>query len=131
MTGDVFVVTDTDTGGTGIAQWAYVADLGGNIYRISGADANTPFNSTAPGSWTITKIASLGGSGTMRASSCSHRTSCTTRTTHYSLLIGSGDREKPLKGYTSAYAVQNYFFMVKDKPTDSGWLLNACGSGTT
>ena len=45
-------------------MWAYVADLGGNIYRISGADANTPFQAgdwdgTNLG-WTITKIASLG-----------------------------------------------------------------------
>ena len=54
---DVFVVTDN---ATGLAKWAYVADLGGNIYRISGVDANTPFADTPPASWTMTKIASLG-----------------------------------------------------------------------
>ena len=53
---DVFVVPD---GTTGLAKYAYVADLGGNIYRISGATA-TAFDATAPASWTMTKIASLG-----------------------------------------------------------------------
>jgi type IV pilus assembly protein PilY1 len=41
---DVFVIKDVETG---LAKWAYVADLGGNIYRISGADANTEFGTTA------------------------------------------------------------------------------------
>ena len=44
----------------GLAKWAYAADLGGNVYRISGVDANTPFADTAPANWTMTKIASLG-----------------------------------------------------------------------
>jgi type IV pilus assembly protein PilY1 len=38
VVGDVFVIPD-DT--TGMALWAYAADMGGNIYRISGVDANT------------------------------------------------------------------------------------------
>jgi len=120
--GDVFVITDSSTGR---ALWAYAADLGGNIYRISGEDANTPFNSTAPGSWTITKIAALG---------CPTPVSCTTNRKFmfspdivekdgiYYLLIGSGDREKPLDAWTSAYGTTNYFFMVKDNPTDDRWL---------
>ena len=54
---DVFVVPD---GSTGLAKFAYVADLGGNVYRISGSTANLPFDATAPASWTMTKIASLG-----------------------------------------------------------------------
>ena len=65
VVGDVFVVRDFNEGSNSWepAEYAYVADMGGNIYRISGVDANTPFASTAPGSWTITKIASLGCSG--------------------------------------------------------------------
>ena len=123
VAGDVFVISDT---GTGLAKWAYAADLGGNLYRISGVNANTPFASTAPGSWTITKVASLG---------CSTTASCTANRKFmfspditlnsdgtYSLIIGSGDREKPLMGFSSAYGVTNYFFMVKDSPTDANWL---------
>ena len=48
---------------TAPVKYAYVADLGGNVYRISGATANTPIGTTAPASWTITKIAALGGTG--------------------------------------------------------------------
>lgn len=132
VVGDVFVVTNRTTG---LAQWAYAADLGGNIYRISGVNANTALASTAPGSWTITKIAALG---------CDNTATCTANRkfmfapdvvvepapnsgTHI-LLIGSGDREKPLRDYTSAYGVSNYFFMLKDVPSDSTWLSTNMGT---
>ena len=40
------------------------------------------------------------------------------------LLLGSGDREKPLTFYSSATDVDNHFFMLKDKPTDTSWLTD-------
>ena len=43
---DVAVITDD---ATGMAKWAYAADLGGNLYRISGVDANTQIRRHAPG----------------------------------------------------------------------------------
>jgi type IV pilus assembly protein PilY1 len=44
VVGDVFVITDETTG---LAKWAYAADLGGNIYRISsGTGANTEFQAS-------------------------------------------------------------------------------------
>jgi type IV pilus assembly protein PilY1 len=49
----------------------------------------------------------------------------------YYILVGSGDREKPLLNYTAAYGVTNYFFMVKDQPANANWLsdeLTTCGS---
>jgi type IV pilus assembly protein PilY1 len=42
----------------------------------------------------------------------------------YDLLLGSGDREKPL----STSGPSNYFFMVKDKPTDGTWLSTESGN---
>jgi type IV pilus assembly protein PilY1 len=42
----------------------------------------------------------------------------------YHLLVGSGDREKPLRIYDSALDTENYFFMVKDVPTTSTWLTD-------
>ncbi len=125
---DVFVVPD---GNTGRAKYAYVADLGGNIYRISGASENLPFESTVPASWTITKIASLG---------CDNVSTCATnrkfmfapdiveKSGVYHLLIGSGDREKPLMAFDDAYGTENHFFMVKDNPTDPLWLTNEAGT---
>jgi type IV pilus assembly protein PilY1 len=131
VVGDVFVISNPSTG---LAQWAYAADLGGNIYRISGVNANTPFNATAPANWTITKIAALG---------CSDGGTCTDNRkflfapdvivepapnsgTHI-LLIGSGDREKPVLEYSHAYATDNYFFMIKDVPAASNWLTTDMG----
>jgi type IV pilus assembly protein PilY1 len=127
VVGDVFVITDD---ATGLAMWAYVADLGGNIYRISGADANTPFQAgdwdgTNLG-WTITKIASLG---------CSTAAACTPTRKFmmpldvvedldgsFVILAGSGDREKPLLDFDSAALVDNYFFRIVDRPTQADWL---------
>jgi len=40
---------DADGDIDGKLKWAYVADLGGNLYRISGATANTPIGTTPPG----------------------------------------------------------------------------------
>jgi type IV pilus assembly protein PilY1 len=128
---DVFVVPDR---ATGLAKYAYAVDLGGNVYRISGTDANTPFEDAEPGDWTITKIASLG---------CDTPAVCTPnrkfmfspdvveKGDDYYLLVGSGDREKPLKEFASAHSMQNYFFMVRDRPTAVNWLteeFDDCGS---
>ena len=125
---DVFVVPDV----SGLAKYAYAADTGGNIYRISGVDANSPIGTSAPSSWTITQIASLG---------CNTITNCSANRKFmfspdiveengvYSLMLGSGDREKPLAAYTSAASVLNYFFTVKDKPSDSTWLSSENTSG--
>ena len=41
---------------------------------------------------------------------------------HY-LLIGSGNREQPVNKPSTV--INNYFFVVQDKPTDANWLLNA------
>lgn len=121
---------------TGLAQYAYTADLGGNLYRISGVDANTPFASTPPANWTITKIASLGCDTVAPCSAPPNRKFMfapdvvNDNGTHI-LLVGSGDREKPLSSYTNAYSVANHFFMVKDKPTDTTWLTSenaTCGA---
>ncbi len=36
----------------------------------------------------------------------------------YVILVGSGDREKPLMGFDDAYSVDNYFFKIVGPPTD-------------
>lgn len=104
------VIMDTDNAGH--ATVGYTADLGGNVYRIK--------FSGAPAAWTMDKIASLG---------CSDTESCTANRKFmfepsvinegggvYRLLIGSGDREKPVDYYTASKSVTNYFFSFLDKP---------------
>lgn len=126
---DATPVTDSN----GLVSYLYVADLGGNVYRISGS-ATTPIGTVPPATWVMTKIASLG---------CSTPSSCTANrkfmfapdvavngTTNY-VMIGSGDREKPLTSYASAAGVANYFFMIKDQPTTANWLTSeasTCGA---
>jgi type IV pilus assembly protein PilY1 len=136
VVGDIFVVPD---GITGRARYAYAVDTGGNVYRISGATANVPFETTSPSGWTITKIASLGcdAAGTTSPSAgCAMNRKfmfapdIVEKDGVFYLLLGSGDREKPLMAYTSAYAVQNYFFMIQDNPANPDWLTDeaaVCG----
>jgi type IV pilus assembly protein PilY1 len=126
---DVFVVPDKSTG---LILYAYVVDLGGNIYRISGgttekpAPINSPESSLDAPQWVFTKIAKLGcddGSSSCEANrKFMYMPDVVEDSGGYVLLVGSGDREKPLKDYTSAYGVANYFFMLRDFPTKEGWL---------
>lgn len=121
---DLFVVPDN---ATGLAKHAYAADLGGNVYRIN-------MGTDAPSAWTITKIASLGCADTATCSAnrkFMFTPDVVENNGQYVLLLGSGDREKPLNNYTSAAGVSNYFFMLKDDPSEGDWLVSEsvnCGS---
>jgi type IV pilus assembly protein PilY1 len=122
--GDFTVVIDSN----GLALYAYGADMGGNIYRID-------IGAVAPAGWSMTKVADLGCSG---VASCSANRKFMFAPDVvdngggvFSLLLGSGDREKPLSSYTAAESVTNYFFMLEDNPTDPTWLSSenaTCGA---
>ncbi|WP_160287429.1 pilus assembly protein [Pseudomonas knackmussii] len=126
VVGDVTMISDN----SGMAVYGYASDLGGNVYRISGNSANTAIGSTAPSGWTLTKIASLG---------CDTQSSCTANRKfmfgpdvslyngQYLIMLGSGDREKPLLSYTSAASVANRFYTLYDKPGDATWLAAESG----
>jgi type IV pilus assembly protein PilY1 len=133
VAGAITPVTDNN----GLLTYAYAADTGGNLYRISGASAADPIGSTAPSNWNITRIAALG---------CDDGGSSCTRNRKflfgpdvvaipgggYAALIGSGDREKPLGSgtYGASNNVQNHFFRVDDQPSNNAWLSqenSTCG----
>jgi type IV pilus assembly protein PilY1 len=112
---DVTVVNDVTTG---LALYAYAADVGGNVYRIN-------IGSAAPAQWDMVKLASLG---------CATSSTCFPRRKFFYapdvveergtffVLLGSGDREKPLTSATlssfpNAASVSNFFFSLKDAPT--------------
>ncbi len=140
VTGAVVKAFDTDRSviadativkeASGAAKYAYTADMGGNVYRVN-------FGSGNVASWSITKIASLG---------CDTTSSCTANRKFmfqpsvvtadgetFNILLGSGDREKPVKEFIAAKNVTNYFFMLKDKPSDATSTVDVanCGTGTT
>lgn len=122
---DVTVVPNLDTG---LVELAYVTDLGGNVYRINIGDDE-------PEDWTMTKIADLGCSTTV---DCSNNRKfmfapdVVSQDGAFYLMFGSGDREKPLLyGSGVVNSIQNYFFMIIDKPTNNTWLSSEtinCGS---
>lgn len=118
VVGDITILKDN----AGLATYAYASDLSGNVYRISGA-ANAPIGSVVPGLWTIKKIAALGGTGASARKFLFGPDVVTEGGVNY-VLLGSGDREKPLTYYGNALAVQDYFFMLKDVPTDPTWLIS-------
>ncbi|HWI83152.1 pilus assembly protein [Ramlibacter sp.] len=103
---------------SGQVIYGYTADLGGNVYRLNFAGGRDD--------WTITRIASLGcaAPGTCTANrKFMFAPSVVALPEGYGIMIGSGDREKPLTYYAAAAAVPNYFFMFFDKP--------ALATGTT
>jgi type IV pilus assembly protein PilY1 len=123
VTGEVTIVNDA----AGLAKLAYAADLGGNVYRIKIADK-------APAAWEKVTLAALG---------CEDATSCSPNrkfmfgpdvvedNNAYVVLLGSGDREKPIRYYTRATSVTNRFYMLVDKPSDDTWLSSEatrCGA---
>jgi type IV pilus assembly protein PilY1 len=110
----------------GIAKYAYIADLGGVVYRLD-------FTAGTVSGWTMTPIAKVG---------CDSLTACSanrkfmfqpsvvsTDGTTFDILLGSGDREKPTRQYGASNGVQNYFFMLQDQPGSASFLQDQCGSG--
>jgi type IV pilus assembly protein PilY1 len=115
VSGEITIVNDS----TGLAKFAYAADLGGNVYRI-------PMGAGAPASWEMAKIASL-GCDVPEATCTPNRKfmfgpDVVEDNGMYVLLLGSGDREKPLRSYAAALSVSNRFYMLVDKPSDGTWL---------
>jgi type IV pilus assembly protein PilY1 len=124
---DVTIARDASTGRI---RYGYTADLGGNVYRLNFTGA--------PADWTMTTIASLG---------CNTLSSCTANRKFmfapsvttldndtYNVMLGSGDREKPVEAYAASKAVTNYFFMINDKISDGSAAYTDtinCGSSTT
>jgi len=97
VAGDV-AVADTDY--NGVIDRGYVADVHGYLYRI---DFTIGGAWVSPENWTIKQIAYLGGKV--------FTTPDIVSTSEFvAILIGTGDREKPL-----LISTRDNFFMIKDK----------------
>ena len=92
---------------------AYVADTGGNLFRIDFVDKST-FQPFAKSLWKMTKIAYTNNAAEGRKFLQAPGV-LATKTKVY-LAIGSGDRERPLRSnYPYTQNVPNRFFMFIDK----------------
>ncbi|MBK9605487.1 MAG: hypothetical protein IPO58_03325 [Betaproteobacteria bacterium] len=92
-----------DAQGGGAIDRAYAADTGGNVWRID-------FDRRGADRWTMRKFASVGDALNPRKFLFAPDVVVTKR--YAAVLIGSGDREKPLKTGGS-----DRFYMFKDKQT--------------
>jgi len=106
-----------DTDFDGFIDRAYAVDLGGKIYRI---DFETG-TATTPADWTIYTVADLAG-GTSTGRKFFFGPDVIVTRAFTALLLGSGDREKPLLS-----ATQDHFFQIFDRNIRKG----AVAAGTT
>ncbi len=100
MPSDVTIV-NVDRDAKGFADRAYVGDLAGNVWRMDLDDPASSTNDSA--GWKLHKLASLG------ARKFFYPPDVVLGATFHAVLIGSGDREKPLAATSS-----DRFYMIKD-----------------
>lgn len=108
-------ITTVDTDLDGYVDRLYATDTGGNIWRV---DLEADPSSQLPSTWQVTPLASLGGTVT----SASRRkflfpADVVVTKTFAAVLVGSGDREHPLKVQSAAYNTVNRFYMIMDRTT--------------
>ena len=112
-------VSVADMNGDGKADYAYVGDTGGNLYRITMVDRNVASNLVVsyvprePSAWTMRKIASgeIGQKFLFQPALLPLG-----RDGRVYVAIGSGDREHPLAS-NEAFKVQNSLYVLLDDVT--------------
>lgn len=98
----------------GTVDAAYVADTGGNLYRIDFADPANNFAARGPLYWSITKIGHTQG----RARKFLFAPAVLPYRGSVYVAIGSGDREHPLAAsYPYTTPVVNRFYVYLDNPS--------------
>jgi type IV pilus assembly protein PilY1 len=119
-------ITFVDRDNDGKTDRFYAADVGGNVWRVD----LEPSAGNKPDKWQVIKLAALGcATGNCAAGTTPRKfffppsvlsVGATGISTSYEeILLGSGDREHPLKSAAegSAYNVVNRFYMLKDTKT--------------
>jgi type IV pilus assembly protein PilY1 len=100
-------VTVVDSNRDGVADYAYAVDTLANLYRIN-------IGTLAPASWTVTRIASLGCDSGACGRKFLFAPTVRVGDVFDAVLVGSGNRERPLLSNTATASVDNAFFMIKD-----------------
>lgn len=108
-------VVPADTNDDGFSDLIYAADTSGNVWRINLADP-TKTGTQSPADWTVTRVARIGDWATanVRNRKFLYAPDVVRVGTFNIVLIGSGNREKPLS--TSAAAkIKNRFYGFWDE----------------
>lgn len=108
-------VTVIDSDGDGYVDRAYVVDVRAQLYRVDIEDAAG--NPREPHAWVITKLAALNDSSTGLVGSRKvfYAPDAVITRNYTALLLGTGDREKPLSTVSN-----DRFFVIKDPRVAKG-----------
>ena len=116
-------VTLLDRDFDGNIDHAYIADMGGNLYRVDFVNPTT-LATRASTAWTMTKIARTTGAGRKFLNA----PAVLPVTGKVFVTVTSGDRERPLiTNYPFSEAIQNRAYMYIDTFTTSGLPVNLDG----
>ncbi|HQR99827.1 MULTISPECIES: PilC/PilY family type IV pilus protein [unclassified Polaromonas] len=96
----------------GYVDRAYAVDMGGNVYRIDLEKTVSATTTSAVSDWGIYQLAALSGSGTRKFF---YPPDVVVTNNYTAVLVGSGDREKPL-----ATTSTDAFFTLYDTLTGKG-----------
>ena len=120
-----------DVDADGYVDVIYAVDTRGNVWRINTSDPATGFTGYAHvADWPVQKIASVGqwGAGLSERRKFLYAPSVVVLGTQTTVLVGSGDREKPSSGSRAALVV-NRFYGIRDDVTAISGVLPAIGYG--
>jgi type IV pilus assembly protein PilY1 len=95
----------------GYVDRAYVADLGGNIYRLNFENSS---GASAVSGWSSYRLANL-GDGAVDPRKFFYKPDIVKTKNFTAILLGSGDREKPLQS-----ATQDHFLQIFDRRNAKG-----------
>ena len=114
-------LTVVDANGDGIIDLIYAVDTRGNIWRINTTDPNNAYASySSINSWPINKIAAVGDwTKASERRKFMYAPSVVMLGKQATILVGTGDREKPLATDSSA-SVNNRFYGIRDDITKTG-----------
>jgi len=112
VVGDVSLV---DADGDGMMDYAYAADLGGNIYRIDFIDGPTTLNPLAASDWQIYRVAYTNDATSPRK--FMFGPAVLYNKGYVYLALGSGDREHPLSWQYPYASTSNRFYVALDNLT--------------
>lgn len=110
-----------DVNGDGIIDLLYAVDTRGNIWRINTSDpSNNYAGYSSVANWPMNKIATVGDWTTAsERRKFMYAPSVVMLGAQASILVGTGDREKPLAS-GSAASVNNRFYGIRDDITKTG-----------